>query len=465
MKLAAVILAAGKGTRMKSKVPKVLHKICGNSMLSYVLDAVEAAGVELSVVVAGYGADLVTREVAGRAQVVLQEQQLGTAHALLQTRSLLQDFGGQVLVLCGDTPLIEPATLVKLVESHRSSGAAATLLTTELAEPAGYGRVMRDERGHVLRIVEEKDASPQEKNVHEVNTGIYCFESEGLFEALEKVTPDNAQGEYYLTDLVEAYRASDKIVGAVRLANPVEATGINDRVQLAEVERVIRARVIQEIMLNGVTVLDPQSTFVDRSVRIGVDTVIYPFTILEGQTSIGEDCIIGPHTRLVDAEVGDGVTIQNSIILESHIGNRCTIGPFAYIRPETVLGEGVKVGDFVEIKKSQIGNGSKVPHLAYVGDATLGRDVNIGAGTITCNFDGQKKWPTYIGDRAFIGSNTNLVAPVRIGAGATTGAGSTITKDVPDGALGLERAQQTVIPDWENRKKKKAEKADKNQGK
>ncbi|NMA51840.1 MAG: bifunctional UDP-N-acetylglucosamine diphosphorylase/glucosamine-1-phosphate N-acetyltransferase GlmU [Peptococcaceae bacterium] len=465
MKLAAVILAAGKGTRMKSKAPKVLHKICGSSMLSYVLDAVEAAGVELSIVVAGHGAELVTREVAGRGQVVLQEQQLGTAHALLQARSLLQGFVGQVLVLCGDTPLIESATLVRLVESHRSSGAAATVLTAELAEPAGYGRVIRDQQGQVLRIVEEKDASPQEKNVHEINTGIYCFEAEGLFEALEAVTPDNAQGEYYLTDVVKAYKAGDRVVGAMLLANPVEATGINDRVQLAEVERVIRTKVLQDLMLNGVTVLDPQSTFVDRGVRIGIDTVIYPFTMLEGGTSIGEDCIIGPHTRLVDAELVNGVTIQNSIVLESHIGHRCTIGPFAYIRPETRLGEGVKVGDLVEIKKSQIGNGSKVPHLAYVGDATLGRDVNIGAGTITCNYDGQKKWPTYIGDRAFIGSNTNLVAPVNIGAGATTGAGSTITKDVPDGALGLERAQQTLILDWETRQKKKAEKAAKNQDK
>lgn len=459
MNLASVILAAGKGTRMKSKVPKVLHKICGISMLSYVLDSVAAAGVEQKIVVAGYGAELVAQEVAGKAQVVLQAEQLGTAHALLQARPLLEDFNGQILVLCGDTPLIEPATLSRLVELHRASGTAATVLTAEVVDPTGYGRIIRDGQGLVKSIVEQKDASPQELNVHEINTGIYCFESAGLFDALAKVTPANAQGEYYLTDIIKSYAAEGRTIGAVLLSDQAEAAGVNDRVQLAEVERVFRSRVLLELMRSGVTVVDPQSTFIDRGVRIGRDTVIYPFTIIEGKTTIGEDCVIGPDTRLVDSEVGSGVTIKNSIVLESYIQDRCSIGPFSYLRPETRLGQDVKVGDFVEIKKSDIGNGSKVPHLSYVGDATLGSKVNIGAGTITCNYDGQKKWPTHIGDRAFIGSNTNLVAPVKVGAGATTGAGSTITKDVPDGALGLERAQQALILDWESRKKNKAGKS------
>ncbi|MDD4238522.1 MAG: bifunctional UDP-N-acetylglucosamine diphosphorylase/glucosamine-1-phosphate N-acetyltransferase GlmU [Desulfotomaculaceae bacterium] len=457
MSLAAVILAAGKGTRMKSQVPKVLHKICGNSMLSYVLDSVAAAGVEQKIVVVGFGADLVAREVEGRGQVVLQEQQLGTAHALLQVSPLLKEFNGQLLVLCGDTPLIEPDTLVRLVESHRAAGAVATVLTAEVEDPTGYGRVIRDGQGQVKRIVEQKDASPQEKQVQEINTGIYCFESAGLFEALDKVTPANAQGEYYLTDIIRAYASEGRTVGAVLLANQAEAVGVNDRVQLAEVDRVIRARVLLELMSSGVTVVDPQSTFVDRGVQIGRDTTIYPFTFIEGSTTVGEDCVIGPDTRLVNSVVGSAVTIQNSIVLESYIQDRCSIGPFSYLRPETRLGEDVKVGDFVEIKKSDIGNGSKVPHLAYVGDATLGRKVNIGAGTITCNYDGQNKWPTHIGDRAFIGSNTNLVAPVKIGEGAVTGAGSTITRDVPDGALGVERAKQALVLDWENRKKKKVD--------
>ncbi|TEB08442.1 Bifunctional protein GlmU [Pelotomaculum schinkii] len=458
MSLAAVILAAGKGTRMKSGMPKVLHKICGRSMLSYVLEAVAAAGVEQNIVVVGFGADLVAQEVAGRGQVALQAEQLGTAHALLQASPLLKEFNGQLLVLCGDTPLIEPETLSRLVETHRATGAVATVLTAKVEEPTGYGRVIRDKQGRVKRIVEQKDASPQEIEVLEINTGIYCFESAGLFEALDKVTPANAQGEYYLTDIIKTYAAEGRAVGAMLLANQAEAAGINDRVQLAEVERVIRSRVLLELMRSGVTVVDPQSTFVDRGARIGRDTTIYPFTFIEGSTTVGEDCVIGPDTRLVNSVVGSGVTIQNSIVLESYIQDRCSIGPFSYIRPETRLGEDVKVGDFVEIKKSDIGNGSKVPHLAYVGDATVGRKVNIGAGTITCNYDGQQKWPTHIGDRAFIGSNTNLVAPVKIGAGATTGAGSTITRDVPDGALGVERAKQALVLDWESRKKSKAEK-------
>lgn len=459
MSLAAVILAAGKGTRMKSKAPKVLHKICGSSMLSYVLESVAAAGVEQQIVVVGFGAESVSQEVAGKGQVVLQAEQLGTAHALLQARPLLKEFSGQLLVLCGDTPLIEPDTLRRLVESHRAAGSVATVLTAMVEDPTGYGRVIRDGQGQVKRIVEQKDASPEEIKVQEINTGIYCFESAGLFEGLEKVTPANAQGEYYLTDIIKTYAAEGRSISAVLLADQAEAAGVNDRVQLAEVERVIRSRVLLELMRSGVTVVDPQSTFIDRGVRIGRDTTIYPFTFIEGNTAVGEDCVIGPDTRLVNSVVGSGVTIQNSIVLESYIQDRCSIGPFSYLRPETRLGQDVKVGDFVEIKKSDIGNGSKVPHLAYVGDATVGMKVNIGAGTITCNYDGQKKWPTHIGDRAFIGSNTNLVAPVKIGAGATTGAGSTITRDVPDGALGVERAQQALVLDWENRKKRKAEKS------
>lgn len=455
MNLAAVILAAGKGTRMKSKLPKVLHKLCGSPMLSYVTSAVAAAGVEKTVVVVGYGADLVAREVEGQAQVALQSEQLGTAHALMQAGPFLRDFPGQLLILCGDTPLIEAGTLAQLVEGHRVAGSAATVLTAEMEDPTGYGRVIRDGLGRVAKIVEQKDASPEEKKVREVNTGIYCFEVAGLFDELNRITPTNAQGEYYLTDLVEIYARKGLTVEAVTLQNPREVTGINDRLQLAEVEQYMRGRVLAELMKSGVTVLDPLSTFVDRSVQVGRDTVIYPFTFIEGSTVIGEDCTVGPGSRLMNAKVGDGVSIQNSIVIDSHIEDHCSIGPFAYLRPETRLGRGVKVGDFVEIKKSLIGDGSKVPHLSYIGDAKVGENVNIGAGTITCNYDGHSKWPTRIGDGAFIGSNSNLVAPVEIGARAITGAGSTITKDIPAGALGVERAKQTVVPNWADRKKDK----------
>lgn len=455
MDLAAVILAAGKGTRMKSKLPKVLHHVCGSTMLSYVIDAAEGAGVKKIIVVVGYGADNVAREVEGRAQVAHQAEQLGTAHALLQAGPFLSDFKGRLLVLCGDTPLIEPGTLSRLIQSHRSAGTAATVLTAEMEDPTGYGRVVRDNQGGVVRIIEQKDASPEEKQVREVNTGIYCFEAEGLFEDLSRLSPDNAQGEYYLTDIIETNVRDGRRVGAVKLENPLEIMGINDRVQLAEAERYMRGRILNSLMLSGVTVVDPQSTFVDRKAQVGRDTVIYPFTVIEGSTVIGEDCVIGPGARLVDAAVGSGVSIQYSVVTGSSMADGCSIGPFSHLRPGNSLGREVKVGNFSEVKKSVLGDGSKVSHLSYVGDADIGKNVNIGAGTITCNYDGINKWPTTIEDGVFIGSNTNLVAPVKIGAGAVTGAGSTITKDVPAGALAVERAGQKIIPGWSGRNKKK----------
>lgn len=455
MDLATVILAAGKGTRMKSKLPKVLHNVCGSTMLSYVIDAVQGAGVKKIIVVVGYGADVVAREVKGRAQVAHQAEQLGTAHALLQAGPFLSDFKGRLLVLCGDTPLIESGTLLELIRSHRSAGSAATVLTAILEDSAGYGRVVRDNQGSVLKIVEQKDASSEEKGIREVNTGIYCFEADGLFEDLSRLTPNNAQGEYYLTDIIGINVSRGRRVSAVTMDNPQEMMGINDRVQLAEAERYMRGRILNDLMLSGVTVVDPGSTFVDRKVRVGRDTVIYPFTFIEGDTVIGEDCIIGPGSRLVNAVVGNGVSIQNSVVTDSRMEDGCSIGPFSHLRPGNSLGREVKVGNYSEVKKSVIGDGSKVPHLSYVGDATIGKNVNIGAGTITCNYDGRKKWPTRIDDGVLIGSNTNLVAPVKIGAGAVTGAGSTITRDIPEGSLAVERAKVKVIPGWDKRDKNK----------
>lgn len=455
MSLAAVILAAGKGTRMKSDLPKVMHKVCGRPMIEYVLDAVRGAGAEEIVVVAGFGGDLVARTVRDRAKVVYQHQQLGTAHALLQAAPLLADFPGTILVVCGDTPLVTAGTLARLVAAHAAAGARATVLTACLEDPTGYGRVIRDGGGRVQKIVEQRDATPGELAVREVNTGIYCFSAPGLFTALSALKRENAQGEYYLTDIIGHYVQQGEPVAALKVEDAREVEGVNDRRQLARVESYLHRQIVEELMLSGVTVMDPATTFIDRGVKIGRDTVIYPFTIIEGDTVIGEHCIIGPASRLINVQTGNGVVIEHSVIRESKIGDNCTIGPFAYIRPGCVLAPDVKVGDFVELKKTVVGRGSKIPHLSYVGDATVGSGVNIGAGTITCNYDGEKKWPTIIGDGAFIGSNTNLVAPVEVGEKAFIGAGSTITKNVPPGALGIERGRQRNIENWLQKKSKK----------
>ncbi|MFZ5646217.1 MAG: bifunctional UDP-N-acetylglucosamine diphosphorylase/glucosamine-1-phosphate N-acetyltransferase GlmU [Bacillota bacterium] len=453
MGLATVILAAGKGTRMKSELPKVLHKVCGVPMINHVLKAARDAGSERIVAVVGFGGDLVAQAVDGQAEIALQLEQLGTAHALHQAAGPLKDYKGDILVLCGDTPLILADTLKTLISVHRESGASATVLTAEPDNPAGYGRIIRNAGGTVERIVEQKDASPEELLVREINTGIYCFKSAGLFEDLAQIKPDNAQGEYYLPDLVGKFVGEGRVVSAVSGADPVEIMGVNDRCQLALAQSSMRKRVNRELMLSGVTIIDPDNVFIDAGVIIGRDTVIYPGAIIEGDTVIGEGCEIGPFTRIISARIKDNVTVRQSVVEDSEIGSNCTIGPYSYIRPGCRLFERVKVGDFVELKKAEIGSGSKVPHLSYVGDAVLGQNVNVGAGTITCNYDGEKKWKTIIGDNAFIGSNTNLVAPVRVGDGAVTGAGSTITKDVPDHALGVTRDPQKIIPNWSRRKR------------
>lgn len=457
MEVAAVILAAGKGTRMKSDLPKVLHRIGGRPMAGYVLRAVKEAGVSRVIMVVGHRGEMVAEEFKGEAEIVYQFPQLGTAHALLQAKDALGGFAGDILVVSGDTPLISGDTLKDLLFAHREAGAPATVLTALVADPAGYGRVVRDASGGLVKIVEERDATAAERGIKEINTGIYCFSSPGLFEKLALVKAENAQKEYYLTDLVEIYVASGQKVAACRAPRPEEIAGINDRRQLAEAGEVLRRRKNEELMLSGVTIVDPASTFIDMDAAVGRDSVIYPFTVLEGNTTVGEKCTIGPWAHLKDVRTGDAVTIFNSVVVESLVEDGCTIGPFAYVRPGCHLQKKVKVGDFVELKKTFVGENSKVPHLTYLGDATVGRDVNIGAGTITCNYDGARKWPTRIGDGAFIGSNTNLVAPVEVGAGAVVGAGSTITKNVPPGALGVARGRQRVIERWRERKSARKE--------
>ena len=449
----AVILAAGKGTRMKSALPKVLHAVGGKSMLRHVMTAAEQAGAKRTLVVVGFGGDKVQAEIGAAAEFVLQAEQLGTGHAMMQVQPVLAGFSGTILLLCGDTPLLTGQALLDLVAAHQQSGAAATVLTAMPADATGYGRILRDESGQVLGIVEQKDATAEQKQIGEINTGIYCFEAAPLFAALAGLTCNNAQKEYYLTDVLAILAQAGQQVGAVEVADFQETLGINSRLQLAEAEKILRQRKLVELMDSGVTVMDPASTFVDASVSVGEDTVLYPFTWLEGETTIGRDCRIGPNSRISDSQLGDAVTLHFSYAHECKIAGGVSVGPYVHLRPDTELSAGVKVGNFVEIKNSRVGVGSKLPHLSYIGDADIGSGVNIGCGTITVNYDGKKKHRTVVGDTAFVGCNSNLVAPVSVGSGAYIAAGSTITKDVPDGALGVGRARQSNIAGWVEKKK------------
>ncbi|OIQ11941.1 bifunctional UDP-N-acetylglucosamine diphosphorylase/glucosamine-1-phosphate N-acetyltransferase GlmU [Neomoorella thermoacetica] len=450
----AVILAAGQGKRMHSRRPKVLHRIAGRCLVEHVLAAVGEAGIKKQIVVIGHGAEEVREALGPEYTYVLQEQQLGTGHALARAREAAGT-AATVLVLCGDTPLLRPATLARLLKEHRDRQAAVTILTAVLDDPTGYGRIIRDGQGMVAGIVEERDANPVEKAIREINTGIYCFEAAYLWPFLEQLQPNNDQGEYYLTDVVGLACRENLPVQAVAAGDPEEILGVNDRAQLAIAGAILKRRINMGLMQAGITIIDPETTYIDATVRIGPDTIIYPGTFLEGNTIIEEGCSLGPGTTLRDCQVGKGSQVIHTVALESEIGPGCQVGPFAYLRPGTVLDARVKVGDFVEIKASRIGAGSKVPHLTYLGDTTVGTGVNIGAGTITCNYDGEKKWPTVIEDGAFIGSNSNLVAPVRVGAGALVGAGSTITEDVPAGSMALARGRQVNLS---GRSKKSSEK-------
>ncbi|MEG6585201.1 bifunctional UDP-N-acetylglucosamine diphosphorylase/glucosamine-1-phosphate N-acetyltransferase GlmU [Dendrosporobacter sp. 1207_IL3150] len=452
-KLLSIVLAAGKGTRMKSTLPKVLHRVGGKSMVQHVLDAAKGAGASRNVVVIGFGADSVADELGSQAEFVVQSEQLGTGHAVMQANELLKDFEGTVMVLCGDTPLLRAELLSKLYAEHSKAKASATVLTAKMPDPTGYGRVIRDASGQVIKIVEHKDATSEELLVNEVNTGIYCFERAALFEALAGLNCNNVQGEYYLTDVISILSEKNAKVWAAEADDYQETFGINSRAQLAEAEKILRKRKNLELMNNGVTIMDVDSTFIDAEVSIGPDTVIMPFTWIEGSTSIGSGCEIGPNTRIQNTMIGDNVTLHFVYAHDCHISDNVTVGPYVHLRPNTKLAQGVKIGNFVEVKNSQIGEGSKIPHLSYIGDTDMGQKVNIGSGTITVNYDGKNKHRTNIEDGAFVGCNTNLVAPVTVGHGAYVAAGSTITKDVPPAALGVARARQNNIEGWVEKRK------------
>jgi bifunctional UDP-N-acetylglucosamine pyrophosphorylase/glucosamine-1-phosphate N-acetyltransferase len=458
-----VILAAGKGTRMKSALPKVLHRVAGLPMIDHVLAAAATLVPRTTTVVVGYGADAMNAALARHSglSVVVQEPQLGTGHALLTTEPLLRHATGTLVLLSGDVPLLLPKTLQTLVDRQAGGGAAATVITAVVDQPFGYGRIIRSGRSgrsgeQIAKIVEERDATAAERDVHEINSGIYAFALDGLFALARTLTATTAQGEYYVTDLVARCVERGRAVTAVTVSDPDEVRGINSRGQLAEVSRIVRNQKTADLMAAGVTIEDPATAYIDRDVAIGADTVIHPGVSLEGRTTIGTGCEIHSGVRIVDSQIGNRVTILNHcVITDSRVADAARVGPFAHLRNEADVRGEARVGNFVEIKKTVLGAGSKANHHAYLGDATIGEKVNIGAGTITCNYDGEKKSQTVIEDGAFIGSDSQLVAPVTVGKGAYVGSGSTVRLDVPAGALAVSAGKQRNLEGWAEKKKRK----------
>jgi bifunctional UDP-N-acetylglucosamine pyrophosphorylase/glucosamine-1-phosphate N-acetyltransferase len=451
-----VVLAAGKGTRMKSALPKVLHSIGGQPLIEHVLRAASHLQPTSISIVIGHAAESVRARLSGHPDLrfVVQEPQLGTAHALMQTERLFAGASGTLLMLSGDVPLLSAASLSRLIAVHHEAAASLTLLTAVVDQPHGYGRIVRSGDGQVTKIVEERDAAPDERAIREINAGVYAFALEPLFEALRAVASQNAQGEDYLNDLVAIYRQQRRAIGSLRLNDPIEIIGINSRAELAEVGGIVRQRTNAALMAAGVTLMDPATAYIDPDVQIGVDTVIHPNVYLEGRTQVGSGCEIHAGTRIVDSTIGDRVVVLNyTMITESTVAADVRLGPFAHLRPGSSVAESAHIGNFVELKKTTLGRGSKASHLTYLGDATIGEGVNVGAGTITCNYDGVHKHPTIVEDGAFIGSDSQLVAPVRIGKGAYVAAGSSIVEDVPSGSLGIARGRQTNVEGWVERKR------------
>lgn len=444
----AVILAAGQGTRMKSKLYKVLHPVCGKPMVQHVVDHIQTLDVNRIVTVVGHGAEKVQLQLGDKSEYVLQAEQLGTAHAVQQAEEILGNEEGTTLVVCGDTPLIRPETMQALFEHHQAKNAKATILTAIAENPTGYGRILRGENGQVEQIVEQKDASAEQQLVKEINTGTYCFDNKLLFETLKLVKNDNAQGEFYLPDVIEILQKQGDIVEAYVTDDFEETLGVNDRVALSQAETLMRARINEKHMRNGVTIIHPETTYISADAVIGRDTIIQPGSMIEGATVIGEDCIIGPNTQIAESRIGDRTTVHSSVVRESAIAEDTAIGPYAHIRPLSEIGSHVKIGNFVEVKKSKLDNDTKVSHLSYIGDAEIGSNVNIGCGSITVNYDGKNKFKTIIEDDVFVGCNTNLVAPVKVGKGSFIAAGSTITKEVPEDALAIARARQENKPNY-----------------
>lgn len=448
----AMILAAGKGKRMKSSMPKVLHKVCGKEMINHVIDTMRKAEIDDVNVVIGTGSEIVKEATQNRNVIYsLQEQQLGTGHAVMCAKEFLQNKEGVVAIFTGDAPLIKAETVKKLIQYHLENSFKATILTSVIDDPAEYGRIIKNEAGSVEKIVEFKDCNQEEKKVNEINSGMYCFNIASLLNSLEKLNNNNAQGEYYLTDVISILKNEGQKVGAID-TDFEETIGVNSRVQLSQVEGIMKNRINKYHMENGVTIISPDNTYIGDEVQIGQDTIVYPGNVLEGKTIIGRGCILYPNSRINNSVIEDNVTVQSSVILDSKIGENTTVGPFAYIRPESTIGKSARIGDFVEIKKSTIGDGTKVSHLTYIGDAEVGSGCNFGCGTVVVNYDGKKKYKTIIGNNAFIGCNTNLVSPVEVEDNTYIAAGSTITEKVPEGSLAIGRAKQVNKEGWVDKK-------------
>ena len=443
-----VVLAAGKGTRMKSKLYKVLHKVCGKTMVEHVVDAARGVNPAKIVTVVGTGAGEVEKVLDGKSDFAFQEKQLGTGDAVMTAKEELGDKDGATLVVTGDTPLFTTKTFDELFKYHAEKGNAATVLTAEAPNPFGYGRIIRDDQGNVLRIVEQKDGKPEELKVKEINTGVFCFDNKKLFEALKHVDNNNAQGEYYLTDVLEILRNSGERVGAYKMPDFSESLGVNDRIALAQATKTMQRRINEEHMRNGVSFIDPDTAYIDAGVKIGNDTVIEGNVVIKGNTEIGSDCHITNGSRIVDSKIGNNVTITSSTLQEAEMDDNTDIGPNSHLRPKAVIRKGVHIGNFVEIKKAEIGEDSKVGHLTYVGDATLGKDINVGCGTIFSNYDGVKKFHTNVGDHAFIGAGSTLIAPINVADHAFIAADSTITKDVNKYDMAIARGRQVNKPDY-----------------
>ncbi|WP_214885813.1 MULTISPECIES: bifunctional UDP-N-acetylglucosamine diphosphorylase/glucosamine-1-phosphate N-acetyltransferase GlmU [unclassified Exiguobacterium] len=439
----AVILAAGKGTRMKSKLYKVLHPVLGKPMVEHVVDQLDQIGVSRQIVIVGHGAEAVQDTLGTRVEYAVQEQQLGTGHAVQMAEAELAGKSGATLVVCGDTPLLTAETLEALLAHHEAQQAKVTVLTAIADDATGYGRVIRGEDGNVTKVVEHKDASETELAINEINTGTYVFDNELLFDALKRVGNNNAQGEYYLPDVIAIAKESGEVVAAHTAPTFDETIGVNDRVALSQAEAIMRKRTNERLMREGVTFMDPASTYISPDVVIGSDTVIYPGTVILGKTTIGSECVIGPNSDIRNSVIEDNAVVRQSVVTDSRVGEEAQVGPFAHLRQQAVLGANTRVGNFVEIKKSTFGDGTKASHLSYIGDASIGERVNLGCGSITVNYDGKNKFETVVEDDAFVGCNVNLIAPVKVGKGAIVAAGSTITNDVPEEALAIARERQT----------------------